>query len=249
MGNLLKDKNSLITGSAQGIGKAIAKVFALEGSRIIVSDLNAEQGVQTASELKSLGVDSLFISCNVADSSQVQSMVEEIIAKWGKVDILVNNAGITKDALLLRMKDDDWNKVLTVNLNGVYNTTKALTKYMMKQNFGKIINVASVVGLMGNIGQSNYAASKAGVIGFTKTVAREFASRGITANCVAPGFIATDMTAKIPEEIQRRLKEQIPLARFGTPEEVANVCLFLASPLADYITGAVINIDGGMVMY
>jgi len=244
----LKDKVAFVTGAAQGIGKATAVALAKEGANIVVSDINLELATQTAQEIEALGVKSLAVKTNVADLSEVEKSIEEAVKVMGKIDILVNNAGITKDNLLLRMKKEDWDAVLAVNLTGVFNCTKVVATLMMKQRYGKIINIASIVGQMGNFGQANYAASKAGVIGFTKTVARELASRGITVNAVAPGFIQTAMTEKIPEEVKKKMFEQIPMGKFGQPEDVAQAVVFLASPGADYITGQVIAVNGGMYM-
>ena len=244
----LKDKNALITGAAQGIGRAIALTLAGHGANIVVSDINLELATQTAEEITKLGVKAVPMKMNVADLSEAEAGAKKIKEELGSIDILVNNAGITKDTLFIRMKKEDWDLVLNINLNGVFNLCKAVVPIMMKQRSGKIINIASIVGEMGNAGQANYAASKAGVIGLTKTLAREIASRGITVNAVAPGFIQTAMTDKIPEEVKQKMMAQIPLAKLGQPEDVANACLFLASSSADYITGQVINVNGGMLM-
>lgn len=244
----LKDKVALVTGAAQGIGKSIAVTLAKAGANIVVSDINLELATQTAQEIESLGVKTLAIKTNVADLSDVEKSVAEIVKTLGRIDILVNNAGITKDNLLIRMKKEDWDAVIGVNLSGVFNCTKAVAALMMKQRSGKIISIASIVGQMGNFGQANYAATKAGVIGFTKSVAKELASRGVTANAVAPGFIQTAMTDKIPDDIKKKMLEQIPLGKLGQPEDVAQAVLFLASPAADYITGQVIAVNGGMYM-
>jgi 3-oxoacyl-[acyl-carrier protein] reductase len=244
----LKDKVALVTGAAQGIGKAIAQTLAKSGASIIVSDINLELASQTAQEIKGLGVKTVPLKMNVADLAEVDSAIKKSISEMGKIDILVNNAGITKDTLLMRMKKEDWDLVISINLSGVFNLCKATVPFMMKQRFGKIINIASIVGEMGNAGQANYSASKAGVIGFTKTLAREVASRGIMVNAVAPGFIQTAMTDKIPEDIKEKMLMQIPLGKLGQPEDVANACLFLASDAANYITGQVINVNGGMLM-
>jgi len=243
----LKGKVAFVTGAAQGIGKAIAEALAKEGADIVVCDINIELATKAAEEIKGLGVKAVPIKTNVADSVEVESSVATAQKELGKIDILVNNAGITKDTLLIRMKNEDWKAVLDVNLTGTFNVTKAIAPLMMKARSGKIVNIASIVGLMGNVGQANYAASKAGIIGFTKTVSRELAGRGITVNAIAPGFIDTKMTRKLPEEVKLKLKEAIPLARMGTPEDVAKAVLFLAAD-ADYITGQVINVNGGMIM-
>jgi 3-oxoacyl-[acyl-carrier protein] reductase len=244
----LKDKIALVTGGAQGIGKAIALALAGEGAKVIISDINLELAQHSAKEIEKLGVESLAVKTNVADLGEVETSVKASAARFGKIDILINNAGITKDNLLVRMKKEDWDAVLAVNLTGVFNFSKAVSSLMMKQRYGKIISIASIVGQMGNFGQANYAASKAGVIGFTKTLARELAARNITVNAVAPGFIQTAMTDKIPEEVKQKMLEQIPLGKLGQPQDVAAAVLFLASPEADYITGQVIAVNGGMYM-
>lgn len=244
----LKDKVAFITGSAQGIGKSIAESFVAEGAAVIISDINLELAQQTAQELKGKGHKAEAIKTNVADFADAEASIKQSIEKFGKIDILVNNAGITKDTLLIRMKPEDWTAVIAVNLSGTFNATKAVSPLMMKQRSGKIINIASIVGQMGNAGQANYAASKAGVIGFTKTVARELASRGVCVNAIAPGFIDTAMTQKLPEEVKKSMMAQIPMAKFGQPEDIAKVAVFLASADADYITGQVVAVNGGMYM-
>lgn len=244
----LEGKKALITGAAQGIGKAIALLMAKEGADIAVSDINLELATKTAKELESLGRKTVAIEGNVADTKGSEDMVSKTIEALGGIDILVNNAGITRDTLLLRMKEEDWDAVINVNLKGTFNCTKAAVKHMAKQRSGKIINIASIVGLMGNAGQANYAASKAGVIGLTKTAAREFAGRGLNINSVAPGFIATAMTDAIPEKAKGELVAQIPMGRLGSAEDVAQAVLFLAGPASDYITGQVISVNGGMYM-
>ncbi|OGB88967.1 3-oxoacyl-[acyl-carrier-protein] reductase [candidate division WOR-1 bacterium RIFCSPHIGHO2_01_FULL_53_15] len=244
----LKDKVALVTGSAQGIGKAIAVALAKEGANVVVSDINIELARQTAKEIEALGVKAMSIKTNVADLADVETGVAEIVKAMSRIDILVNNAGITKDNLLIRMKKEEWDAVIGVNLTGVFNCTKAAAALMMKQRYGKIISIASIVGQMGNFGQANYAATKGGVIAFTKTVAKELASRGVTANAVAPGFIQTAMTDKLSDEVKRKMMELIPLGRLGTPDDVANAVLFLAGPESDYVTGQVIAVNGGMYM-
>lgn len=244
----LKDKVALVTGAAQGIGKSIATALAKEGANIIVSDINLELAAQTAKEIEALGVKAMAIKTNVADLADVEKSADEIVKVFGRIDILVNNAGITKDGLLIRMKKEDWDAVLGVNLTGVFNCTKVISTLMMKRRYGKIINIASIVGQMGNAGQANYAASKGGVIAFTKTVAKELASRNVTSNAIAPGFIQTAMTDKLSEEVKNKMLEQIPLGKLGQPEDIANTVVFLASPAADYITGQVIAVNGGMYM-
>ncbi len=245
--NDLKDKVVIVTGGARGIGREIALAFASYQARVCICDLNQEDLQQCAQEIRQAGGESLWIVANVVVDKDVQTVVDKVIDKWGRVDILVNNAGITRDNLLVRMKEEDWDTVLAVNLKGVFLMTRAVAKIMMKQRAGKIINIASVVGVMGNVGQANYSASKGGVIAFTKTVAKELASRGINVNAVAPGFIRTKMTEVLSEEVKKRLMENIPLKRLGEPRDVANACLFLASSLSDYITGQTILVDGGMV--
>jgi 3-oxoacyl-[acyl-carrier protein] reductase len=244
----LKDKVALVTGAAQGIGKAIAVKLAQAGANIVVSDINLELAAAAAEEIKAMGLKTLPLKLNVADLPEVEAAVKRAVSSLGKIDILVNNAGITKDTLFIRMKKEDWDQVLSINLTGVFNLCKVIAPLMMKERSGKIINIASIVGEMGNMGQANYSASKAGVIGLTKTLARELAPRGITVNAIAPGFIQTAMTDKIPEDIKKKMQEQIPLARLGQPEEVAAAALFLASSDADYITGQVLNVNGGMLM-
>lgn len=244
----LKDKVALITGGARGIGQAIAVTFAREGAEIVVADVNLEIARKTALEIEGLGRKALALEMDVTNYEKVEEGINKILDKMGKVDILVNNAGITKDNLLLRMSQADWDAVINVNLKGTFNCIKAVTRPMVKQRSGRIISIASIIGLMGNPGQANYAASKAGIIALTKTVAKELASRNINANAVAPGFIQTEMTAKLPDDIKKKMLEAIPLARLGTPQDVANTCLFLASDDSSYITGQVITIDGGMVM-
>jgi len=244
----LEGRKALITGAAQGIGKTVALLLASEGADVAVSDINMELAAETCLEIEKLGRRSVAIEGNVADSNSAETMVKEAAEKLGGLDILVNNAGITKDSLILRMKEDDWDAVINVNLKGTFNCTKAAVKLMSKQRSGKIVNIASIVGLMGNAGQANYAASKAGVIGLTKTTAREFAARGITVNAVAPGFIATAMTEAIPEKAKQELNAQIPMGRLGLPADVAEAVLFLSGASADYITGQVLSVNGGMYM-
>ena len=244
----LKDKVALVTGGARGIGRAIALTFAREGADIVVADVNLEIAQQTVLEIQDLGRKAMALEMDVTSYEKVEEGINKILDKMGKVDILVNNAGITKDNLLLRMSQADWDAVINVNLKGTFNCIKAVSKPMIKQRSGRIISIASIIGLIGNPGQANYAASKAGIIALTKTVAKELASRNVNANAVAPGFIQTEMTAKLPEDIKKKMLEAIPLAKLGTPQDVANICLFLASDEASYITGQVITIDGGMVM-
>jgi len=243
----LKGRVALVTGAAQGIGKSIAEALAKEGADIIISDINIELAKITANEISGLGVRSVAVKTNVADASDVAASVDQAVKEFGKIDILVNNAGITKDNLLIRMKEEDWDAVLSVNLRSMFLCIKAIAPLMMKNRWGRIVNIASIVGEMGNFGQANYSAAKAGAIGLTKTVARELASRGITCNAIAPGFIDTAMTQKLSDDVKKRLSEQIPLTRLGTPEDIAKAVVFLCAD-ADYITGQVVNVNGGMYM-
>ena len=245
---ILKDKVALVTGAAQGIGKSISLVLAKAGANIVVSDINLELATQTAKEVEALGVKAVAIKTNVADLADVEKGVAEAVTALGRIDILVNNAGITKDNLLVRMKKEEWDAVLAVNLTGVFNCTKVVSTLMMKQRYGRIVSIASIVGQMGNFGQANYAATKAGLIGFTKTVAKELASRNVTANAVAPGFIQTAMTDKLSDEVKQKMMAQIPMGKLGTADDVAAAVLFLVSPSADYITGQVLAVNGGMYM-
>lgn len=245
----LTGKTAIITGASRGIGAEIAKRFALAGANVVVNYSGSQQKAEAVVEaIEENGGKAIAVKANVADADAVKAMVEEAMSTFGTVDILVNNAGITRDNLMMRMKDDEWDDVINTNLKGVFVCTKAVTRQMMKQRSGRIVNIASIVGVMGNAGQANYVASKAGVIGLTKTTARELASRGITANAVAPGFITTDMTDQLNEELQQSMMSQIPLGRFGKPEEVAKAALFLASDEASYMTGQTLHLDGGMVM-
>jgi 3-oxoacyl-[acyl-carrier protein] reductase len=244
----LKDKVALITGGARGIGKAIAMKFAQEGSDIVVADVNLEEAEKTAKEIESMGRKSLALTLDVTDYVKTEEAVNKVLDKFSKIDILVNNAGITKDNLLLRMGQPEWDAVINVNLKGTFNCTKAVARPMIKQRQGRIVNIASIIGIIGNPGQANYAASKAGIIALTKSSAKELASRNINVNAVAPGFIQTEMTAKLPDALKAKMMEAIPLAKFGTPEDVANICLFLASDDSSYVTGQTIVVDGGMVM-
>ncbi|AIY86645.1 MULTISPECIES: 3-oxoacyl-[acyl-carrier-protein] reductase [unclassified Thermotoga] len=244
----LEGKVCLITGAGSGIGKATTLLFAQEGATVIAGDISKENLDSLVKEAEGLPgkVDPYVL--NVTDRDQIKEVVEKVVQKYGRIDVLVNNAGITKDALLVRMKEEDWDAVINVNLKGVFNVTQMVVPYMIKQRNGSIVNVSSVVGIYGNPGQTNYAASKAGVIGMTKTWAKELAGRNIRVNAVAPGFIETPMTEKLPEKAREAALSRIPLGRFGKPEEVAQVILFLASDESSYVTGQVIGIDGGLVI-
>jgi len=244
----LDGRVAIVTGAAQGIGKAIASVLEKRKAAVLVSDRLFEKAEQTAAELVAGGAVAVACEVDVSRADSVHAMVEQALSRWGRVDILVNNAGITRDGLILRMKDEDWDAVLSVNLKGTFNTIKAVLPVMSKQRRGRIVNISSVVGAMGNAGQANYAASKAAVVGLTKTAAREYASRGITVNAVAPGFIDTAMTASLPAAAKENLLRQIPAGRFGGVEDVAHAVAFLVSDEAAYVTGQVIHVNGGMHM-
>ena len=246
---LLDGKTALVTGASRGIGRAVALCLAAEGARVAINYAgNVKAAEEVKASVEAAGGTAILCQADIADSAAVEAMVADVVKEFGAIDILVNNAGITRDTLLMRMKDEDFAKVLDTNLKGVFYCTKAVAKLMMKKRSGRIVNMASVVGLVGNAGQTNYAAAKAGVIGFSKSAAKELASRGITVNVVAPGFIGTDMTAGLPESVKEKMLTDIPLGRMGEPEDVANAVLFLASDQASYITGQVVNVDGGMVM-
>ena len=239
---------ALITGAGRGIGKEVALKFAAEGADVAVADLALEVAEEVAAEIEALGVKSLALKVDVSNPEDALKMIKDTVAGLGKLDVLVNNAGITKDKLMLRMDESDWDSVLSVNLKGAFNCTKAAVRVMAKARYGRVVNIASIVGQIGNAGQANYSASKAGLIGLTKTTAREFASRSITCNAVAPGFIDTAMTQAMPEKSRAELTTQIPLARLGSSDDVAEGVLFLASDKASYITGHVLSINGGMFM-
>lgn len=248
MANRLQDKVAVITGSGRGIGCAIATLFAQEGARIVLSDVSESLLSEAEASVGALGAETLRCTADVTDQSQVEGMVKKVVDKFGRIDILVNNAGITKDALLIRMGEAEWDSVLTVNLKGAFLCTKAVARVMLKQRAGKIVNIASIIGLVGNPGQANYAASKGGLIALTKSLARELASRNITVNAIAPGFIKTDMTDKLSEDSKKALLERIPLHRLGETSDVAQLALFLATKESDYMTGCVIRVDGGMAI-
>ncbi|HDI83869.1 MAG TPA: 3-oxoacyl-[acyl-carrier-protein] reductase [candidate division WOR-3 bacterium] len=244
---MLEGRVSIITGGARGIGKAIAMELADAGSDIVIFDV-LDEGVDTAREIEKKGRKAGFYKVDITDLDAVNSVVEKVLKEFGRIDILVNNAGITRDTLLMRMEESDFDLVIKVNLKGTFNCTKAVLKPMMKARWGRIINISSIIGLMGNAGQANYAASKAGIIGFTKSVAKELGKRNITVNAIAPGFIRTPMTEKLSDEVKESYFKLIPLGRFGEPEDVAKVVRFLASDDAGYITGQVIQVDGGLLM-
>ncbi|MGD0614358.1 MAG: 3-oxoacyl-[acyl-carrier-protein] reductase [Verrucomicrobiota bacterium] len=246
--NQLASQIAVVTGAGRGIGRAIALKFAAEGADVVCVSRTAANSEKVAAEVRALGRKSWAHALDVADAGAVAAAAEKILAECGKVDILVNNAGVTRDGLLMRMSDGDWDAVLDTNLKGAFLVTKAFCRAMIKQRSGRIINISSVIGLIGNAGQCNYAASKAGLIGFTQSAAREVASRGITVNAIAPGFIETDMTSALGEDVRKGLLERIPLNSFGQPEDIANAVLFLAGPGSRYITGQVLTVDGGMVM-
>ncbi|RIH62849.1 3-oxoacyl-[acyl-carrier-protein] reductase [Mariniphaga sediminis] len=245
--NLLEGKTAIVTGASRGIGKAIALKFAQEGCNVAFTDLFEDENMKaTEAELKALGVEAKGYASDASKLDDTEKVVTQIVNDFGRIDVLVNNAGITKDTLLMRMTEEQWDAVINVNLKSVFNFTKAAQKTMLKQRSGSIINLSSVVGVSGNAGQSNYSASKAGIIGFTKSIARELGSRGIRSNAIAPGFIITEMTAKIPEDARKEWEASIPLKRGGTPEEVAGVATFLASDLSSYVSGQVIQVCGAM---
>ena len=244
----LTGRIAVVTGGAQGIGQAIAATLAQEGADVVVADLNANRCEETVARVKQLGREAMAVSVNVGDWDQVKSMIDRVQKEWERIDILVNNAGITRDGLLLRMKEEDWQSVLQVNLTGTFYCVKAVLPTMSRQRNGRIVNIASIVGAIGNIGQANYAASKAAVIGLTKTVAREYASRNITVNAVAPGFIDTAMTQDLSADTKEALLNQIPLKRLGQASDIADAVSFLCSEKAGYITGHVLHVNGGMHM-
>ena len=246
---LLAEKTALVTGASRGIGRATALELAKAGAKVALNFAgNRAAAEEVAALIEAAGGEALLVQADVGDPAAVDTMIKAVVARFGKIDILVNNAGITRDNLIMRMKEEEWDAVIHTNLKGIFNCTKAVTRLMMKQKYGRIVNMTSVVGVMGNAGQSNYAAAKAGVIGFTKSMAKELASRNITVNAVAPGYISTDMTANLPEQAKSELQSQIPLQRLGDPEDVAAAVLFLVSPGADYITGQTLHVDGGMVL-
>lgn len=244
----LKGRTAVVTGGARGIGFSIAEELARGGADIVVIDLAQESANDAAARIAAMGVKSVGVAANVAKTEDVERALKESLALTGKIDILVNNAGITRDNLMIKMKDEDWDAVISINLKSVFLMTREFIRPMMKARYGRIVNIASVIGLMGNAGQANYAASKAGIIGVTKSVAKEFSSRSITCNAIAPGYIQTEMTAKLTPEIIEKMKALIPLARLGEPSDVARAVRFLSSDEASYVTGQVLTVDGGMVM-
>ncbi len=243
----LQGKVAIITGAARGIGRETALLFAAEGAKVVICDL-LDEGEEVAEEIRSRGGEAIFYKLDVTDREAVKRMVDAVVERYGRIDILVNNAGITRDAQFLKMTEEDWDKVIAVNLKGVFNVTQAVAPVMVAQGKGKVVNAASVVALYGNFGQTNYVASKAGVIGMTKVWARELGRKGINVNAVAPGFIQTEMTAKVPEKVLQMVRERTPLGRLGTPRDVAYAYLFLASDESDYVNGAVLSVDGGLVI-
>ena len=246
---LLANKTALVTGASRGIGRATAIELAKAGAKVAVNYAgNRAAAEEVVAQIQAAGGQAFMVQADVGDAAAVDAMVKSVVEQFGSIDILVNNAGITRDNLIMRMKEEDWDAEIHTNLKGIFNCTKVVTKLMMKQRYGRIVNMTSVVGVMGNAGQSNYAAAKAGVIGFTKSMAKELASRNITVNAVAPGYISTDMTADLPDQAKADLQSQIPLQRLGNPADVASAVLFLVSPGADYITGQTLHVDGGMVM-
>ncbi|MCM3722235.1 3-oxoacyl-[acyl-carrier-protein] reductase [Solibacillus sp. FSL R5-0691] len=245
----LTGKCAVVTGASRGIGRAIALQLASEGAKVVVNYSGSEQKAQeVVEEIKANGGEAIAVQANVADADSVQNLMKSALDTYGSIDILVNNAGITRDNLLMRMKDDEWDDVINTNLKGVFLCTKAVTRQMMKQRAGRIINISSIVGVAGNAGQANYVAAKAGVIGLTKTTAQELASRNILVNAIAPGFITTEMTEGLPEDLKEGMLKQIPLAKLGQPEDIAKAVVFFASDSSNYITGQTLQIDGGMVM-
>lgn len=243
-----KGQTALVTGSARGIGRSIAEMFAAKGANVVIADINLDEAKESSAKIAEYGVKTIACKLNVAESEEVIKTFDEIVSTFGRLDILVNNAGITRDGLLLRMKEEDWDAVINVNLKGVFLCSKEAVRIMSKQRYGRIVNISSVVAFMGNAGQANYTASKSGIIGLTKTLAKEYAGRGITSNAVAPGFISTAMTDALSDTIKAEMKRIIPMARFGTAEDIAKAVAFLASSDSGYVTGQVLHVNGGMYM-
>ena len=246
--SLLNEKVAIVTGAGRGIGRAVAIAYAKMGADVVCVSRTEENSSKVAAEIEGLGQKAWPFAVDVSNTNAVENAAQAILEATGKIDILVNNAGITRDNLLMRMSEEEWDTVLNTNLKGAFNFTKAFTRTFMKQRSGRIINIASVIGLIGNAGQSNYAASKAALIGFTKSVAKELAPRGVTANAIAPGFIETDMTSVLDEKVRGAIINRVPMARFGSPEDVANTAIFLAMESTNYMTGQILTVDGGMVM-
>ena len=244
----IKDKVVIITGSGGGIGKETALLFAKEGAKVVVADVNEKGGTETVENIKKAGGEAFFAKLDVSSRDQIKQVVKDTITKYGKIDVLINNAGIIQDALVVKMTEEQWDKVININLKGPFNCIQAVVEQMINQGSGVIINISSIVALYGNVGQTNYAATKAGLIGMTKTLAKELGKKGIRVNAVAPGFIYTPMTATVPEKILELMKEKTPLRRLGKPEDVANTLLFLSSDEASFINGAVISVDGGLLL-
>jgi 3-oxoacyl-[acyl-carrier protein] reductase len=244
----LENKVAIITGGADGLGKAGAILFAKEGAKVIIWDMNEEKGIETVSEILANGGKSFFLKVNTASFAEVEAATQKVIEQFGKIDILINNAGITRDATLKKMTSEQWQQVIDVNLTGVFNCAKCVSSFMVEKGYGRIINTSSVVALYGNFGQTNYVATKAGVIGMTKTMARELGRKGVTVNAVAPGFIATEMVKKMPEDVLKAMEAKVPVGRLGMPEEIASAYLFLASDEAAYINGTTLSVDGGITI-
>ncbi len=244
----VKDKVVIITGGGSGIGKETGLLFAKEGAKVVVADVNEKAGAETVDTIKNAGGDALFAKLDVSNREQTKQVVKDTIAKYGRIDVLINNAGIIQDALVIKMTEDQWDKVININLKGPFNCIQAVAEQMIAQGSGVILNISSIVALYGNVGQTNYAATKAGLVGMTKTLAKELGKKGIRVNAIAPGFIYTPMTATVPEKILDMMKEKTPLKRLGTPEDIANALLFLSSDDASFINGAVISVDGGLLL-
>lgn len=244
----LKDKIAIVTGASQGIGKSISEIFSIAGAHVVCLARNKDRLKELVSEISKNGNSASYISCDVSDGNSIEDALRSVVKDYKQIDILVNNAGITKDSLILRMKEQNWDQVMNTNLKGAFYSTKIVIRHMMKKKYGRIINITSIVGLQGNPGQSNYAASKAGLIGFSQSIAKEVASRGITVNCIAPGWIETEMTNDIPQDIKENIIKNIPIGKTGAAEDIANTALFLSSKEAKYITGQTITVDGGRII-